>query len=361
MAFAPDQFATRKKPMYPIGPPLREYLGRYNRLFKLPVSYSRLTEWDESMPLYDAKGEDTLWRSVIYRPEVMRRLNKHLTAIYALLKTEGDYSFVDHLYVDRIDYCTFGNSHPFRIRVVNAYNENQDYYYIKKADASRIYGLELEHLLSPNRMHYLIADDLLVEEHVVGIPGDVFIERWMHDRNIRKIRLAKELVKFNERCFIRLLGDMRSYNFVVDVTPDFEDVQVRIRAMDFDQQSYSGRKNFYLPQFFRENRALAEFCMQQINVPTARQYQKEEQAVFYRRLVIARERLGALLDVMCVDTISTDDKVADLRAALADHYQNTAFESARNMGEILRLSLTHLRENMQRQRVEFPELEKLNA
>ena len=35
------------------------------------------------------KGEDTLWRSVIYRPEVMRRLNKHLTAIYALLKTEG--------------------------------------------------------------------------------------------------------------------------------------------------------------------------------------------------------------------------------------------------------------------------------
>ena len=53
---------------------------------------------------------------------------------------------------------------------------------------------------------------------------------------------------------------MRSYNFVVDVTPDFEDVQVRIRAMDFDQQSYSGRKNFYLPQFFRGERALAEFC-----------------------------------------------------------------------------------------------------
>ena len=58
-------------------------------------------------------------------------------------------------------------------------------------------------------------------------------------------------MKFNERCFIRLLGDMRSYNFVFVLTPDFEGWQVRIRAMDFDQQSYSGRRSFYLPQFFK--------------------------------------------------------------------------------------------------------------
>ena len=96
--------------MYAIGEGLTAYLQKYNRIFKLPVSYTRLLEWVESMPLYDGEGEDTLWRTVIYRPEIWTRLNKHLTAIYALLKTEGDYSFVDHLFVDRVDYCTFGNS-----------------------------------------------------------------------------------------------------------------------------------------------------------------------------------------------------------------------------------------------------------
>lgn len=341
--------------MYPVGDKLHEYLRQYGREFKLPVSYSRLTEWEESIALFNEDGEDTLWRTVIYRPEVWRRLNKHLTGIYAMLKTEGDTSFVDHLFVDRVDYCTFGNSNPFRIRVVNAYNDNQDYYYIKKADASRIYGLELEHLLSPNRMHYLVADDILVEEHVVGIPGDVFIDQWLHDEHLNKIRLAKELVKFNERCFIRLLGDMRSYNFVVDVTPDFEDVQIRIRAMDFDQQTYSGRMKFYMPQFFKDNNSLVEFCIAQLNIPTARQYQKEEQAVIFRRTQLAEARVNRLVECMSEDRISTPDKVIELSESLAEHYKDDDFLDCDRMGQLVRQSLIHLRKNVERYRSQVQE------
>ncbi len=348
MTIVPDPFATKKKPMYRPGVFLMEYLARYNRLFQLPLSYSRLTEWHETMPLFDEKGEDTLWRTLIYRPEIMKRLNKHLTAVYAMLKTEGDSSFSDHLFIDRIDYCTFGNSNPFRIRIVNSYNDNQDYYYIKKLDASRIYGLELEHLLSPNRMHYLVADDILVEEHVVGVPGDQFIEHWMNQPQIKEIRLAKELVKFNERCFVRLLGDMRSYNFVVDLTPDFEEIQVRIRPLDFDQQSYSGRVNFYRPQFFKENNALVQFCVSHLNIPTATQYQREEQAVIFRRIMLVRDRVNALIRCMKTDRISTDEKVADLGEHLASHYKNDAFRRCATMGEILDESLIQIRDNVQR-------------
>lgn len=332
--------------MYPVGGQLAAYLRNYNRTFELPVSYSRLREWAEAMPLYDSDGNDTLWRTVIYRPEVWRRLNKHLTGIYAMLKTEGDTSFTDHLYVDRVDYCTFGNSNPFRIRVVNSYNENQDYYYIKKNDASRVYGLELEHLLSPNRMHYLVADDILVEEHVVGIPGDIFVDHWLHDAHLNKIRLAKELVKFNERCFIRLLGDMRAYNFVVDVTPDFEDVQIRIRSMDFDQQSYSGRLKFYLPQFFKDNNALVNFCSQQLNPKTARQYQKEEQSVIFRRIQLAESRVRRLLQCMSLDHISSDEKVDSLAESLAEHHKDNRFRQCTRMGHLVRESLLLVRENV---------------
>jgi len=342
-----DQFVTRKKPMYPPGEALKNYLARYNRRFELPVSYSRLTEWQEAMPLYDKDGSDTLWRTLIYRPEVMRRLVKHLSALYAMLKTEGDASFVDHLYVDRIDYCTFGNSNPFRIRIVNAYNDNQDYYYIKKLDASRIYGLEFEHLLTPHRMHYLVADDLLVEEHIVGIPGDVFVERWLGNENLNRTRLAKELIKFNERCFVRLLGDMRAYNYVVEMTPDFENVQIRIRPMDFDQQSYSGRMNFYRPQFFKDNNPLVKFVLDRINVPTATQYQREEQALIYRRIGLVRDRINLLLDSMRQNKLSTPEKVLELRSSLADHYQNKAFLSCENMGALLDQSLIQIRDNLQ--------------
>lgn len=45
----------------------------------------------------------------------------------------------------------------------------------------RVYGLELEHLLSPNRINYLMhRAGTLVEEHIAGIPGDVFIRDFLH-------------------------------------------------------------------------------------------------------------------------------------------------------------------------------------
>ena len=65
-----------------------------------------------------------------------------------------------------IDFCTFGNSKPFRIRIINRLNDNYDHFYIKISDASRVYGLELESLLSPNYFYYLIDGETLIEEQL---------------------------------------------------------------------------------------------------------------------------------------------------------------------------------------------------
>ena len=126
----------------------------------------------------------------------------------------------------------------------------------------------------------------------------MYKRQWLSRPDISGIRVAKELVKFNERCFVRLLGDMRSYNFVFVVTPDFESFQIRIRAMDFDQQSYNGRRNFYRPQFFKENAPLSLFCAKLLHRETAMQYQREEQTLMLQRADIAAARLGRLLDEM---------------------------------------------------------------
>lgn len=336
----------QKKPSYPISTGLRAYLKRYRRERELPVTYDRLRRFADSVPLDDARGKATLWESVFYDALEMESLQEDLKRVYALIRVDGDLSVMKHLYIDRIDFCAFGNSTPFRIRIVNAYNDNPDYFYIKRGDSSRIYGLELEHLLSPNRLNYLTCGNTLVEEHIAGIPGNEFIDRWLGSPEISPIRLAKELVKFNERCFVRLLGDMRSYNFVVVLTPDFEGAQVRIRAMDFDQQSYEGRMNLYRPQFFKGNQPLALFCTKHLRLETAQQYQREEQVLMLQRAAIIEDRLSQLLGAMSADTISTVENIHELRVSLAEHYGRPEYLRCESMGELLRENLESIRRNV---------------
>jgi hypothetical protein len=330
---------SRKKPMFPVHDRLRTYLKNHGREVKIPVSYNDLLRITYSVPLKDKKGNDTLWETVVYDMRDWEYIRDGLVQMYAVLKTEGDLTFTSHLDVARIDYCSFGNSNPFRIRIVNKYNDNYDHYYIKIADASRIYGLELEHILSPNRITYLTNLNTLVEEHIPGIPGDVFITNHLSDPFTNKIRLAKEFVKFNERCFVRLLGDMRSYNFVVDITPDIEDYQYRIRAIDFDQQSYEGRKNLYMPQFFKENKILVDLCSKLLNKETIHQYQTEERTMMAFRVASSRFRLMELLNIMSKDHISVPQKLTQLKTELGDYFSNPQFYKCTSMGQLVKRQL----------------------
>src|SRR3954469_14552681 len=256
---------SRKKPAFPVQSALLAYLKKYNRAAELPLGYEDLLRHEFSVPLLNERKQDTLWETVQYAPSEQEELYRALTYIYSLIKAGGDLDILNHLTVARIDYCTFGNTNPFRVRIINRLNDNYDHFYVKRTDASRVYGLELEELLSPNTVTFLVHQETLVEEHIIGIPGDDFMRDHLRGPAFNQIRLAKEFVKFNERCFARLLGDMRSYNFVVAVTPDIEGSQYRIRAIDFDQQSYEGRKNMYLPQFFKENYPFVELTMKYLN------------------------------------------------------------------------------------------------
>lgn len=331
---------SRKKPIFPVNADLRQYLIHYGREVKLPATYRDLLNFTYSIPLKDKHGRHTLWESVSYDMREWEFLRESLVQMYAIIKTEGDMSFTSHLDVARIDYCSFGNSKPFRIRIVNKFNDNHDHYYIKQADASRVYGLELEHLLSPNRMTFLTNRDTLIEEHIPGIPGDVFAEEYMISPQTNLIRFAKEFVKFNERCFVRLLGDMRSYNFVVSITPDIDDdFQYRIRCIDFDQQSYEGKKNLYLPQFFKENKSFVDLVLSSLDRESVAQYQAEERTMMTFRLVSSRYRVKELLDIMHDDDISQPEKIRQLRLELADHFHETYYLRCKTMGQIVKTQL----------------------
>lgn len=326
---------SRKKINFPIQPALEAYLGQHGRLVELPVRYDDLRHFSFSAPLLDNQGNDTFWETVYYNQYEKQELDTSLKMIYALLKTEGDVNVMEHLRVDRIDFCTFGNTQPFRIRIINRLNDNYDHYYVKKADASRLYGLELEDLLSPNRINYLVHESTLIEEHIAGIPGDDFMRKNLTDNVFNQIRIAKEFVKFNERCFVRLLGDMRAYNYVVDITPDIEGSQFRLRAIDFDQQSYEGRKKFYLPQYFKENNPIIEIGLEHMSHETVRHYQLEERSLIAVRVKRERHRFEELINVMCREELSSKDKIEQLKVELGNHHETNAFIHCRNMGEIV--------------------------
>ena len=207
-----DLVQQQKKKFYPLSDPLREYLKDYKRQHDLPVHYENLLQSEDCYPVMNTKNEDTLWQTMVYDQNYGREMFEGLKKIYVLLRSGGDERILPNLYVDRVDYCTFGNTKPFRIRIVNQYNDNHDYFYVKRADASRLYGLELEQLLSPNEINFQVDKDTLIEEHIIGVPGDDFIRDYLEREEINEVRLAKEFIKFNERCFVRLLGDMRAYN-----------------------------------------------------------------------------------------------------------------------------------------------------
>ena len=165
-----------KKPSSPVTDALYTYLTEYGRNIVIPICYDDLLRFTGSVEVFDKNDKDTLWIRVIYPEHERLTIDLSLKKIYTIMHSDGsDYS-IPHLNIDAIDYCTFGNSRPFRVKIRNVLNDNYTYLYIKKADASRIYVLELEELLSPNNVNFLLYKDTLIEEHIVGIPGDVFIE-----------------------------------------------------------------------------------------------------------------------------------------------------------------------------------------
>lgn len=333
-----DKLISKKKPSYPISAKFSKYLTKYSRKVKMPIFYEDLLRYSGAVSVYDKSGMDTLWLRVYYPDHERSEIDRSLKKIYTILHADGSDSSLPYLNVDEIDYCTFGNSKPFRVKIRNVLNDNYMYMYIKVADASRVYGLELEHLLSPDRINFLVYENTLVESHIQGIPGDVFIrDGYQHFSSRDQKQLSKEFVKFNERSIIRLLGDMRSYNYVIVPTHDFDQVQYRIRAIDFDQQSYEGRLKVYMPQFLVENNKFVEMVHANLREESIEQYKIEERSAISKRIIRIYDRIQYLLDCMSQDPISSDEKINVLKRQLCEYTKDAKFKKCDSMGSILRV------------------------
>jgi len=341
-----DLKISKKKPSYPINSKLHNYLDEYNRNTSASINYDDLLRFQGSVIVYDKNDKDTLWIRVYYSEFDRVEIDLSLKRVYTKLHSDGNEKTIPFLNVDAVDYCTFGNSKPFRVKIRNILNDNYTYFYVKKADASRVYGLELEHMLSPYNLNFMVYQDTLIEEHIAGIPGDEFIENMLEQCTAsEKSQIAKEFVKFNERCMIRLLGDMRSYNYVIVPTHDFDHVVYQIRAIDFDQQSYEGKFNVYRPQFFKENLKMVTLVSLKFQKESIDQYKIEERSIISKRMISFNDRIEALLNCMISDEISNQDNIKMLKSKIYDYTLDLKFKHCKNMGSILKNALEYVKRN----------------
>ncbi len=341
-----EKLMSKKKPAYPINYLLDEYLIEHSRSIKIPVFYEDLLRFQGSIALFDKNDEDTLWIRVYYSQYDREEIDLSLKKVYNILHSNGNEDNIQYLNVDAIDYCTFGNSKPFRVKVRNILNDNYTYFYVKKTDASRVYGLELEHILSPYNLNFLVYKNTLIEEHISGIPGDAFIKEFLpYCSEAQKTEIAKQFVKFNERCMIRLLGDMRSYNYVIVPTHDFDHVVYKIRGIDFDQQCFEGKFKVYYPQFFKENFPMVKLVSEKLQENSIEQYKLEERSIVAKRILSSEDRLNELVYCMKNDTISLKENVHLLRQQVYGFTRDVNFKKSKNMGEILENALDFLRRN----------------
>ena len=341
-----QKLISKKKPTFPVSKLLAAFLKKHNRSTKISILYDDLLRFQGSISVFDKNDVDTLWVRTYYSELERQEIDLSLKKIYTLLHSDGNEKTLPYLNIDAIDFCTFGNSKPFRIKVRNILNDNFTYFYVKKADASRVYGLELEHILSPYTINYLVFKDTLIEEHISGIPGDDFIENILPNcTKSQKAQIAKEFVKFKERCLIRLLGDMRSYNYVVTPIHDFDQIIYKIRAIDFDQQSFEGNLKVYNLQFMKENFNMMQMVGKKLENSSVNQYKIEERSYIAKRMISSPDRIQHIIRCMKQDTISFPEHVERLKQDLIEYVGDVEFKKCQNMGEILETILIFVKRN----------------
>ncbi len=328
-----------QKESFPISENLKEYLKQNGRDIELPLLYNDLINYSYADALKDKTGKWTYWENAVYLPDQLELINAGLIKTYQLIKNFTVINWSTEFKIERIDFCEYGNSTPFRVKIKNLANGEIDFFYIKLADASRVYGLELEHLLSSNTINFLCNKNTLVEEHIEGMAGDDFLNKNRPFTETDEKMIAKEFVRFCESSFVRLLGDMRCYNFVINSISNNSSPQYSIRAIDFDQQCYEGRVSFYLPQLYKENEWYVAMVLKHLGNDEIAQIQKIELEAMANRVKSISARLIELFESMGKDELSENHKIRLLKGELNEHFKTLNFASCSTMGAIVKEQL----------------------
>jgi hypothetical protein len=132
---------------------------------------------------------------------------------------------------------------------------------------------------------------------------------------------------------------------VIVPTHDFDHVVFKIRAIDFDQQSYEGNLKIYRPQFFKENYKMVELVRDRIQKESVDQYKIEERSIVAKRMISFNDRIDELLNCMVVDELSIERHIEMLKEDIYNYTLDLNFRKSKNMGEVVKNALDFVKRN----------------
>jgi aspartate carbamoyltransferase regulatory subunit len=138
---------------------------------------------------------------------------------------------------------------------------------------------------------------------------------------------------------------MRSYNYVITPIHDFDKIIYKIRAIDFDQQSFEGNLKVYNLQFMKENLKMVQMVGERLQNSSINQYKIEERSYIAKRMISSPDRIQHIVRCMIHDTISFPHHIERLKNDLIGYVGDVEFKKCNNMGEILETILIFVKRN----------------
>ena len=128
---------------------------------------------------------------------------------------------------------------------------------------------------------------------------------------------------------------------------DFDKIIYKIRAIDFDQQSFEGNLKVYDLQFLKENFKIVDMVNKKLDKNSITQYKLEERSYMAKRIISSPRRATSLIRCMKSDTISFPNNVQLLKKHLIKYVGDVKFKECNNMGDILETILIFVKRNYQ--------------
>lgn len=227
----------------------------------------------------------------------------------------------------------YGRTNPLRVKV-HFGNHTEKVFYAKELDEKRLFGIELEDILSEHKYNYSASGGAIYEDEV---KGDEIYRLSNEARN--DVSFLEEMAKLDYRAFLMLLKDLNPianpHNCVVSKRTLREGYTYEVRPIDFD--------GLFEIEDFQEESVLSGQRDQVIDKLGKEKYtllRALEKEGIKKRYCQNSERVNELLGVIgSSDECNTN--VSRISCLLSKYYHDpkVRFYEAKNMGELLGMHL----------------------
>ena len=107
------------------------------------------------------------------------------------------------------------------------------------------------------------------------------------------------------------------------------------------------RKATCLERYGCENPSQNKEVKDKLKADSIIQYKIEERSTISRRLIISDDRMKQLISIMKEDTISSADKIKNLKNEIYKFTNENSFIKSKSMGELMEKTLEYLKRNYQ--------------